>query len=193
MSVTFIRAARSRGYICIGLADGEQRLTLTVRESDYVLCGSPRQGDTVDGRTLDLFTFSDECYRATLAALRMLSFSDSSERTLTMKLVHKGISRGVAESAVREMVRLGYINEREQLLRLVAREAASLRGPVRIAAKLGSKGYKRGDIEWAIDSLVRDGQVDFDENARLLVEKKLTRGATDDEIKALLYKNGYKI
>lgn len=193
MSVIFIRAARSRGYICIGLADGEERLTLTVSESDYERCGSPMQGDEVDSKSLDRLIFSDECYRATLSALRILSFSDNSERTLTIKLMRRGISREVAEGAVREMVRLGYINEREQLRRLVLSEARTLRGPLKIVAKLVSKGYSRPDIEWAMDSLAREGEIDFNENARLLITQKLTRGATDEQIKALLYKNGYNV
>ena len=144
MQVSYIRAARSRGYLSLGIEDGTDVHRLTVSESDYARCGSPMQGDVIDGRAYDLFTFSDECYRATLTALRILSFADNSERSLMMKLVQKGISREVAEGAVQEMVRLGYVNEREQLTRLVTREAAALRGPLRIVAKLSSKGPHQG-------------------------------------------------
>ena len=44
-----------------------------------------------------------------------------------------------------------------------------------------------------MQALAEGGEVDFERSAVLLVAKKLTRGATDEEKKALLYKNGYDI
>ena len=81
-----------------------------------------------------------------------------------------------------------------QLTSLVLREAnTSLCGPRKIRAKLLSRGYRGEDITSVIDSLLRSGEIDFERSAELLLEKKLTRGATEDEKKAILYKNGYNI
>jgi SOS response regulatory protein OraA/RecX len=92
------------------------------------------------------------------------------------------------------MVAYGYIDERDQLKRLILAEANDkLQGPNKIFAKLTSKGYESSDIRDVMQSLVEAGEINFKSNAYSLIEKKLPSGATSDEKKTLLYKNGYKI
>lgn len=195
MKVVSVRPARSRGYITVAVSLSEdEKKSLTVSEEDYSAAGSPMARDEIGNREYLILLASDESYRARLSALRMLSYGDNNEKTLIRKLTSKGISRERAEGVAHEMTSLGYIDEKKQLLNIVAREVnLNLSGPRKIRAKLISKGYKPSDISSAIDELIRSGEIDFDRSAELLIVKKLTRGATDDEKKALLYKNGYNI
>lgn len=194
MKVTYVRPGKSKGYLTVGLSDGAEKHSFTVSECDYIEAGSPRPGDIADGDMIDALRYSDEIYRAHLYALRILSYADNNERTLVRKLISRGISSALAVEVAHEMVSRGYINEQSQLERLVLTEAnRNLAGPKKIRAKLSSKGFTGSDIDEVIDRLCGSGEIDFKRSGELLVEKKLTRGATDEEIKQLLYKNGYNI
>ncbi len=194
MQVKAVRAGKSQGYLTVVVTDGEERKTFTVSERDYLEAGSPRPGDYLDGDMLAALSHSDEVYRARLHALRILSYADNNERTLVRKLVSRGISHSLATEVAHEMVGRGYIDEQRQLERLIITEAnRNLIGPHRIKAKLTAKGYRGSDIDGIIEQLCDSGEIDFDRSRRLLIEKKLARGATDDEIKKLLYKNGYSV
>ena len=195
MRVISVRPARSRGYITLSLdmGDGEKK-SLTVSDEDYSAADSPMARDEINTREYLVLLASDEHYRARLSALRMLSYGDNNEKTLIRKLVGKGIGAECAERIAHEMVSLGYINEEKQLRSLILREAnVTLSGPRKIRSKLISKGYKSADISRMIDTLVASGEIDFEFSAEQLAAKKLTRGATEDEKKALLYRNGYNI
>ena len=194
MQVKAVRAGKSQGYLTVVITDGEERKTFTVSERDYLEAGSPRPGDYLDGDMLAALSYSDENYRARLHALRILSYADNNERTLVRKLVSRGISHSLATEVAHEMVGRGYIDEERQLERLIITEAnRNLIGPHRIKAKLTAKGYRGSDIDGIIEQLCDSGEIDFDRSRKLLIEKKLTRGATDEEIKKLLYKNGYSV
>jgi regulatory protein len=192
MQLKAVRAGKTQGYLTVVIQDGEDRRTLTVSERDYLEASSPRPGDDLDGDMLAALSHSDELYRARLYALRILSYADNNERTLVRKLISRGISYAIAVDIAHEMVGRGYIDERRQLERLVITEVnRNLIGPHRIKEKLRAKGYSASDIDEMIEQLLDSGEIDFDRSAELLIAKKLTRGATDDEIKKLLYKNGY--
>ena len=194
MQVKAVRAGKSQGYLTVVVTDGEERKSFTVSERDYLEAGSPRPGDYLDGDMLAALSHSDEVYRARLHALRILSYADNNERTLVRKLISRGISHSLATEVAHEMVGRGYIDEQRQLERLIITATnRNLIGPHRIKAKLTAKGYRGSDIDGIIEQLCDSGEIDFDRSRRLLIEKKLTRGATDDEIKKLLYKNGYSV
>lgn len=194
MKVKAVRAGKSQGYLTVIIVDGDERYSYTVSECDYLEAGSPRPGDEPDGDTISALAYSDEVYRARLSALRILSYADNNERTLVRKLVTRGISHSLATEVAHEMVGRGYIDEERQLERLILAEAnRNLIGPHRIKAKLSAKGYSGSQIDEVIGRLVSSGEIDFERSRALLIEKKLTRGATDEEIKKLLYKNGYSV
>ena len=195
MNVKGVRPARSRGYLTVTLVteDGE-RESLTVSEEDYSTAGSPMARDEVGTRECLILKSSDEYYRARLPALRMLSYGDNNRAAIVRKLAAKGIGYECADDVAREMTSLGYIDEKKQLLTVIAREAnVNLSGPRKIRAKLLAKGFKAADITSVIDELMASGEIDFERSAERLMAKKLARGATDDEKKSLLYKNGYDI
>ena len=136
----------------------------------------------------------DEYYRAKRKALSLLAFSDKNEKELTRKLVSFGFSLEVSKGCAEEMVRCGYIDESRQLQRIILLEAnVKLFGYSKIRARLVAKGYSPEDIRRVTGELVSSGEIDFNCNAKRLVEKKLSEGASVDEKKKLLYKNGYKI
>ena len=192
MKVTAVKPSRSKGYITLSVADGEDTLRYTLREEEYSMIGSPLRGAELSFDVLSDVKLYDEGYRARIFALRSLSLSDSSERALARKLSTRGIRPSIVGEVVREMVNLGYINESDQLYRLVLSAANhDLYGPRRIMAKLTSKGFSSSDVRHTVDRLLEEGSVDFKKNSASLIEKKLTRGATSEEKKKLLYKYGY--
>ena len=90
------------------------------------------------------------------------------------------------------MIGLGYINETRQLERLIENEAnVKLLGRRKIFEKLISKGYKKGEIELVLEELISQGIVDFEKSGQKLIEKKIHAAASEEEIRSLLYKNGY--
>ncbi len=192
MKLSFVKASRSKGYLVLGLIDSGEKHIYTVSESAYSEIGSPYPPCEIDGGMLESICFADECYRAKSIALRLLSYADNNERSLITKLVSRGIGREVARDTVAEMIKLGYVNEKRQLERLILKEAnGSLAGPKKLIPKLMAKGYSRADIDSVIDMLCEAGEIDFQKNKEELIAKKVTRGATEEEISAILYKNGY--
>ena len=178
----------------VGVERDGERVSLTVPEGVYSELGSPRTGDSTEPECYRILLSEDEKYRASMYALRILSYADNNLRTLIRKLCERGISRPVAEEVAEEMLSRGYVNEHDQLMRLIKREAnENLNGPRKIKPKLMARGYSGADIDRAMHELCETGEVDFELSRRRLVEKKLTRDATEEEIKKLLYKNGYSV
>ena len=192
-SVRYVKAARVKGRIILGITSlGEDR-PYSLSESVYYSLGSPSRGDLLSSEDMEAIKKEDEGYRALKSALSILSYADNSRRSLCLKLLRKGYSKDTARSAVEECVRLGYIREDEQLKRAVVREAnTSLYGRRRIIDKLLSHGYSLGVINEVIDGLVSSGEIDFEENFKALCEKKLSgEQMTKENIHALRYKYGY--
>ena len=67
MKLIYVRAARSRGYLTLGFADGEgNKYSYTVSEADYAEIGSPLSGALIESGALEFVRTSDERYRASL-------------------------------------------------------------------------------------------------------------------------------
>ena len=190
--IIYIKESKTKGYLVIGVKDGEEKIPLTVNGAAYADVGSPTLGEELDPDTLEALTKENQRFLALKKALYLLSFSDNSERNLRYKLMRAGFSRDVVDFAIGEVVRLGYINEQRQLERLILTEANSkLFGPMKIVSRLVAKGYSPGDVRVAIEALSDSGEVDFDLNRTRLLEK-LPDGYTDEDMYKLLYKYGYK-
>lgn len=190
MKVIYIRNSRSRGYLRIGISDGENKFEYTVSESEYRELGSLLSGDEVtDTEQLRL---CDMRYKGRLYALRILSYGDNNRSTLKRKLVSKSIPHSIAEEICTEMVGLGYINEVRQLERLVENEInQKLSGKRKVFRKLLFSGYKKQEIERVLDSLISRRVVDFEKSKKKLIIKKYPQGASEEQIRSLLYKYGY--
>ena len=192
-TLLYVRQSKSGSTYVLGIRteDVDERYKISARL--YHELGEPLRGSELTDAELEEIKRADEGGRATKKALSLLSYADSSERGIMMKLRRAGYSSEIAEETARDMVRHGYIDEHRQLLRLVEREAnVSLSGPAKLLPKLSAKGYRADDIRAALRELIDGGEVDLTENARRLVEKKLGDSPAPEERRALLYKYGYR-
>ena len=64
---------------------------------------------------------------------------------------------------------------------------------MKILPILIGKGYDSDDARRIMRELSDSGEIDFRANAKRLLEKRLPGCDDRDEIKKLLYRNGYKI
>lgn len=194
MKVVYVKSGPSEDSLClcIGTEGGNKKYIIS--HAEYAACNSPVKGEEIDEAAFERIEGFDEYHKAYKKALSILSYGDNNRRTLEKKLRLAGYSYAASQEAIRAMVNLGYVNEHEQLRRLILTEAnVKLRGPNLIIGKLLSKGYSVGDVRTVMEELVGEGEIIFKKNAQLLIEKKLSEGATAAEKKALLYKNGYKM
>ena len=187
----YARPSYEKKRVELGISDdGGQLSRYSVGLVFYSHIGEPVKGAEIDDRLLSLIVSEDEQYRAMKKALSLLAYSDKSRKMLYSRLIGLGYGRASATEAVNECMRLGYIDEREQMIRFVKREAnVSLKGRSIIIKKGIAKGFKSADIASVIEELCDDGEIDFKENLRRLAEKKGILG--EEEISALAYKNGY--
>lgn len=188
-TVRYIKPQKS-GRVIIGVDTDGEISHYSISSADYATAAFVTGGILSDGE-LTLLVTLDEEYRAIKKALSLLSYSDKNRKAIYMRLVRLGFSREAAKKAVEYCLQNGFINEENQLERLVSNEAnINLRGPYYIKNKLASKGYSRTDIEAAIDMLVNSGEVDFVIIFDTLCEKK--GATTPEERKALAYKYGFR-
>ena len=193
-TLRFIREVKDSHLLLLGVSEGEESARYTVNASCFEAIGSPTVGDELDEAQLSAVRYTDELYRAKKKALNILAFADNNRKNLGAKLYRAGFGREIVSEVCDEMENLGYIDEKRQLERIILLEAnGKLRGPRKIIPTLAAKGYSSSDISSVLHRLVDSGEIDFRANARQLVEKKLPPNTDTEEIKKLLYKNGYKV
>lgn len=194
ITLKYIRELKDNGLLLLGIVGEGESADYTVNASLYAEIGSPSIGDAIDPASLSAIRYADELYRARKKALNILAYADNNQRNLRAKLLRAGFVNEIALRVCEEMVSFGYINEKNQLERLILVEAnQKLRGPSRIIPALVTKGYSSSEVKEVLCRLVDEGQVDFEKNAKLLIKKKLPTDCESEDRKKLLYKNGYKI
>lgn len=181
-----------QGYVSLTLSeDGEQK-SYTARISVYNELGMPSRGDIIGEGAIETLRAADEYYRGKRAALSILSYGDNNAKTLCQKLRMRSISEDVAQTIVREMISLGYIDESRQLERLILEDTnRKLLGPRKVVPRLLSKGYSLADIKEAYEALSRSGEIDVEKNKETVIEKFLGDTAEPEELRRLLFKYGY--
>lgn len=163
--------------------------TYRVTEEDYLLAGSPEEGETLDEDTLLPLIGEEDVTFAYRRALRILSSGDNTCANLLRKLRERGFLSDSAKAAVDRLTSEGYIREEELLLRQLEIYAKRLWGPRRFLPSLLEKGFSRASIESALRKAEQMGIYDKEEvKARLLDAL-----ATDDPSarRAWLYKHGF--
>ena len=193
-TLQFVRDSKDSRLLLLGISEEGESARYTVNLSAFAEIGSPSVGDFLDEEQMSVVIYTDELLRAKKKALNILAYADNNKKSLYSKLVRAGFSRDISSAVCDEMIERGYINERDQLLRLVEAEAnRKLRGPGRILPALAAKGYSSSEIRSVMAELCDKGEIDFSKNARILLEKKMSSDANEDEMKRILYNNGYKI
>ncbi len=193
-TLQFIREAKDSHLLLLGIVEEGESARYTVNLSAFREIGAPSVGDELDGEQISVIRCTDELIRARKKALSILAYADNNKKNLSLKLYRAGFGREIVDTVCREMIAHGYINERDQLERLIVNEAnRKLRGPLKIIPTLAAKGYSTSEIKEVLSDLISSGEVDFSKNARTLLEKKLPDDADEEEAKKILYKNGYKI
>lgn len=193
-TLDYIRISKDNKLLLLGISEEGERSRYTVSESFYRSIGSPVVRTVIGEGVLEMIVKEDERIRAMKKALSILSYTDNNEKNLVVKLVRAGFERSVSTEVAREMVSLGYVDEKRQLERLVLNEAnVKLYGYGRILMKLTAKGYSGKDVRAVTEELVNKGEISFKENAKKLIEKRLPKDAPTEQKRKLLYRNGYKI
>lgn len=114
----------------------------------------------VDRETFDSVSYNADVYRAVKRGLNILGYGSCSERALCRKLVSKGVSREIAEEAVRQLTADGYLDPEGDALREAERCVGKHWGRRRITAALYEKGYSDGAVRASLLWL-EDSGVDF--------------------------------
>ncbi len=117
-----------------------EKLTLLRDKCTY------KAGDPLSEADILTLHAEGELFVAVMHGIRLLGYSDQSVRALTRKLVGKGYSRLTAESAAREIERLGYINETEQVMRRARAHTSKLKGQRLVISELYADGYGKETI-----------------------------------------------
>ena len=184
----------NNALLLLGISEEGESVRYKLSRMLYAEIGAPSKGAELSDETMEIIKRYDEEYRAKKKALSLLSDSDKNARGLKRRLSQAGFSQDVSEKCAEEMVSLGYIDEERQLKRMILNEAnVKLRGPMKILPMLVSKGYASEDVRRIMHELSDSGEIDFRANAKKLLEKRLPGCDDRDEIKKLLYRNGYKI
>jgi SOS response regulatory protein OraA/RecX len=193
-TLKFIREIKDTSLLLLGIVGEGESADYTVNSSLYAEIGSPAVGDEIDSASLSAIKHADEHYRAKKKALSILAYADNNQKNLKAKLIRAGFSYEISDRVCEEMVSYGYINENNQLERLIMIEAnQKLRGPLRIVPALVNKGYSSSDVRRVLNRLVDEGEINFKENSRRLAEKKLPDDFDEEDLKKLLYKNGFNL
>ena len=192
--LSYIKEIKNSNLLRLGIIEEEETLAYTVAHRVYSELGSPVRGAVLSDEALEKIKESDSYLFAKKKALSILAYADNNELTLRRKLIAKGVKADVAGEVVREMVSLGYINEDDQLRRLLISEAnVKLYGALKIIPRLAAKGFSSAVVRKTLSLLVEEGEIDFSKNAKALVAKKLPADASRDEKRKILFKYGYKI
>lgn len=187
-----VRPAGNKGYLTLVLLNGDAKAIYTVPASIYEAAGAPLRGEEIPAAALALFRTESERYASTRTALNLLAYQDNSEKQLRDKLRRRGFSGAVASAAARDMVSLGYLDERRQLERAVLAAAnTKLHGSHRILAELSLKGYTKEDIREVIRTLCDEGAIDFSANFRRLLERRRIDPQDTATVQKWRYNYGY--
>lgn len=121
-----------------------------------------------------------ELWAAMKRGLYLLGYGSCSERALRRRLVAKGVRAEMAEEAVAELARRGYLNAEADAKREAEKCVAKCWGKRRIAATLYQKGYTQEAVNAALYAL-EDDEVDYVELCAQSIRRKCGELPTDAE------------
>ena len=108
----------------------------------------PRVGDFLGADKFEALEFAEACSNAAIKAVSLLAFGDNTAKKLCDKLRQKGFSRDAAAEAVRFCVEKRYIDEPDQLQRLMELLCDKKRyGLRRIRQEVWQKGFSEDVVK----------------------------------------------
>ena len=151
-----------------------------------------RRGKLLDAEEFDKIEEASRRCKAIRKGSDLLSYSASSRVRLVQRLRSKGIDRDSATEAAEHLQKIGAIDERADVERLVRGDLKKLWGKKRIYSDLCAKGYERDIIAAEIENIDEDILL---KNCRMLFLKRFKKMPDDPteqkKIVASLVRYGY--
>jgi regulatory protein len=170
ITVTDVQTAEgSKGkfLITVKLSTGQHEEVRTFSVFRYFLkneifCGEPPAvGDFLGADKFEALEFAEECSNAAIKAVSLLAFGDNTAKKLSDKLRQKGFSRDAAAEAVRFCVEKRYIDEEDQLKRLMELLCEKKKyGLRRIRQEVWQKGFSEDVLKMHFEE--NAAELDFD-------------------------------
>lgn len=121
----------------------------------------PKVGDFLGAEKYEALEFAENCSNAAIKAVSLLAFGDNTAKKLTDKLRQKGFSREAAAEAVLFCVEKHYINEEDQLRRLMELLCEKKKyGLRRIRQEVYQKGFSEDVVKRVFEETA--SELDFD-------------------------------
>ena len=170
ITVTDVQTAEgSKGkfLITVKLSTGQHEEVRTFPVFRYFLKNEifrgepPAVGDFLGADTFEALEFAEACSNAAIKAVSLLAYGDNTAKKLSDKLRQKGFSKEAAAEAVRFCVEKRYIDEEDQLKRLIEqlcdRKKYGLR---RIRQEVWQKGFSEEIVKSHFEEFA--AELDFD-------------------------------
>lgn len=152
----------------------------------------PQINSTISTEEYDAMENASKVTYAIKKASSILAYGANSEAMLVLKLKRKGIDTDTARQAAEYLKRHGYLNESNDIERVVDRCLAKEWGPYRIIGYLKSKGYNGSSIIIAKEILSNEN---FSERCAKLILSEYGTPPYDRETKSKmissLLRHGY--
>ena len=129
-------------------------------------------------------------------ALRLLDYSNQTEKTLFNKLIKKGYNKDIIRKVI-ERLKENQILNQDQYAEIYSENLAKIKlyGPSRIYIKLKEKGISDEKSRLIIDNLFKDGYEEYLAKKFLIKNEKAIKRLMDsgqkEKIKIKLYNNGF--
>ncbi|MBR5869562.1 MAG: regulatory protein RecX [Clostridia bacterium] len=163
------QAENSRGkfLITVKLSTGQHEEVRTFSVFRYFLKNPifggdvPKVGDFLSSEKFEALEFAETCSNAAIRAVNFLAYGDNTAKKLSEKLRQKGFSRDAAAEAVRFCVEKRYINEEDQLRRLMELLCEKKKyGLRRIRQEVYNKGFSEDTVKAVFEECA--AELDFD-------------------------------
>ena len=163
------QAENSRGkfLITVKLSTGQNEEVRTFSVFRYFLKNPifggmpPSVGEFLGAEKFEALEFAESCSNAAIRAVNFLAYGDNTAKKLSDKLRQKGFSREAAAEAVRFCVEKRYIDEEDQLRRLMELLCEKKKyGLRRIRQEVYNKGFSEDTVKAVFEECA--SSLDFD-------------------------------
>lgn len=155
----------------------DEQPAFTITEEDYLSMNLYEEKDITE-EEINYIKNEVNFRRAKSTAVRFLSLKLRSEKEVFSKLTNEGHSKNLADSVIKELKSLGYINDKLYVQKYIFdRSKLKPKSKKLIKQELLAKGVKEEDI----DEVIADWKVDESVVAESLVRKKFGKYDFNDE------------